>query len=181
MNTEKTRLRSLIIKNKINIPPDVKNNCDRLISEKLINLDEFIKSDCILTYVSTKIEVDTYGIIEYALSVGKTVAVPRCEHDTNKMRFYRIKSLDNLVKGYFNIPEPDRFCSEQIDYNNALCIVPGLAFNKDGYRIGYGRGYFDRFLAENNVKSVGLCYKAFVIDDLPVEGFDIPVDILLTD
>ncbi|MBO4339215.1 MAG: 5-formyltetrahydrofolate cyclo-ligase [Clostridia bacterium] len=177
----KQELREFYIHKKIELSEEQKFKADEIIFNKLVNLDLFKNSDCILTYVSTRIEVDTKSVIEYALMKGKTVAVPRCDKNSNYMKYYRISSLNDLEKGNFNILEPTVFCSEVVDIQNGLCIVPGLAFDKKGHRLGYGRGYFDRFLSENSVKTVGLCYKDFLVDDLPVEGFDIAVDKVLTD
>ncbi len=178
---DKKELRSLFIEKRLKINEDNKRESDKVIFDKLIKSDFFINSDVVLTYVSTKTEVDTRSLIEYSLMKGKTVAVPRCDKSTNIIGFYRIKSLDDLEKGFFNILEPDRFCSELVKFKNALCIVPGLAFDKKGFRLGYGRGYYDRFLSSNDVNTVGLCYREFLVDELPVEGFDIAVDLILTD
>lgn len=178
---EKKELRNKFIEKRLKINEEEKRISDEIIFDKLINLDLFKKSSCILSYVSTKTEVDTRNIIEYSFMKGKTVAVPRCDKNSNLMKFYHIKSFDDLEKSYFNILEPDHFCIEQVDFSDAICIVPGLAFDKNGYRLGYGRGYYDRFLSENSIPAVGLCYKSFLVDNLPVEGFDIAVDSIITD
>ena len=177
----KKEIREKYIHKRLKLTEEERSVSNEIIFNKLIKLDLFKKCECVLTYVSTKTEVDTKSLIEYSLMKGKTVAVPRCEKDTNKMTFYRIVSLNDLEKGNFNILEPDRFCSEFVDFENALCIVPGLVFDKNGYRVGYGKGYFDRFLNENDIPSIGLCRKDFIVDDLPVEGFDKAVDFVLTD
>jgi 5-formyltetrahydrofolate cyclo-ligase len=177
----KKELREIYIHKRLMLDAEEKSFSDEIIFNKLIKLDLFKKCECVFTYVSTSTEVDTKSIIEYSLMKGKTVAVPRCEKDGNGMRFYRISSLNDLEKGTYNILEPNRFCIEQKDFKNALCIVPGLVFDKNGYRVGYGKGYFDRFLSENDIKSVGLCRKDFITDSIPVEDFDKAVDLVLTD
>ena len=178
---DKKKLRDYFIEKRLKMSKDDKLIADNNIFERVINHDWFKESECILTYVSTKTEVDTRRLIEYSLGIEKTVAVPRCDVKGNMMKYYRINSFDDLEKSFFNILEPDRFCNEQLDFSNALCIVPGLSFDIKGYRLGYGRGYFDRFLNENPVRSIGLCYKSFLVDKLPVEEFDKAVDAVLTD
>lgn len=178
---DKQSFRAALINKRIRLDKAEKSVSDDVIFQRILHLDSFKKCECLLSYVSTDTEVDTKRIIEYALKHGKTVAVPKCERKSNIMRFYRINSLSNLEKGYFSILEPDRFCSELTEFENAFCIVPGLAFNNNGFRLGFGRGYYDRFLSENKVFSVGICYKDFVLDNLPVESFDRAVDLLITD
>ena len=177
----KKELREHYIHKRLSLSEEEKSKSDAIIFSKLVKLSLFKECDCVLTYVSTATEVDTKSFIEFALMKGKTVAVPRCDIKSDKMTFYRISSLKDLEKGFFNILEPNRFCIEQIDLKNAFCVVPGVVFDKSGNRIGYGKGYFDRYLTEHNLKSVGLCYKDFLVDELPVEGFDKAVDYVLTD
>lgn len=157
-----------------------KSEFDRSIFVRLINSDLFKKSSGVLTYVSIPEEPDTLNLIEFCLKNGKEVGVPFCKND--KMLFYRLDSLDNLINGKFNIPTVDPLKSaEIIDFSSFICLVPGVCFDKSGERIGYGGGYYDRFLAVNNVASVGLCYERCVCSELPSESYDINTEYILTE
>jgi 5-formyltetrahydrofolate cyclo-ligase len=96
------------------------------------------------------------------------------------MRFYVFSSLDELETGAYNIPEPNAECPEITETDNALCIVPGLAFVKSGHRIGFGRGYYDRFLSGFKGISCGVCFDEFILESIPCEPTDIPVELLIT-
>ncbi len=157
---------------------------DFKIFQNFILSDLFLKSDVILTYVSSEIEVDTREIIEYSLSVGKKVAVPVSISDDFSLEFYFINSINDLHVGYFSILEPDVDICELCDIDtlaNLLCIVPGLAFDFSGHRVGYGKGYYDRFLKKYKCRTVGFCYEADLIESVDKNQYDIPVDSMLTE
>lgn len=177
----KSELRKNLILKRKSLSEKEKALLDLKVTDNFLNSDLYLDSKGFLIYVSTDIEVDTRKIIEKAFSDGKAVAVPKCSKTDNKMDFYFIKSFNDLKKGCFGIDEPSEECKRINDFNNHLCVVPGLAFDKNGYRLGFGKGFYDRFLSENNVTSVGLCYKSFLLNNLPVEGFDKSVDFIITD
>lgn len=136
-------------------------------------------SSQILLYASTDDEVSTWDIAEKALADGKKLFYPRCYGD-HDMDFYLASSLEELGRGRFNILEPSG--SEAYSpLNGDLCIVPGLAYDKYGYRLGYGRGFYDRFLSSFGGVTVGLCYGSFVEGSLPRGKYDVKVDVLLTE
>ena len=125
------------------LAPEVKEQWDNAIMESFLRSTSYTRSDVVLTYVSTAIEVDTLRIIQTALDDGKRVACPRCVEGTRNMEFYYIYSIDELKPGYFGVLEPDAVPSRM--YRGAerpICIVPGLAFDHWGYRLGYGKGYY---------------------------------------
>lgn len=164
------------------LDPEIKQSLDTAIFKKLISLKQYRECSVLLTYVSTAIEVDTVKIILQGLSDGKTVAVPRCIAGKREMEFYVIKSLDDLERGTFGVLEPKvDVCERLEDSHNGFCIVPGLSFDCSGYRIGYGKGYYDRFLAEFDGYKVGLCYKYCVEWKFPHGFFDKKVDLLVTE
>ena len=155
-----------------------KDKKDEAIFRKVIE-EEFVKeAKTILVYVSLKDEVDTRRLITYFFVSGFRVAVPRI--DGKMMRFYYIESFDDLEKGYRNILEPTCDCAPVLDFTKTVCITPGVCFNKEGYRIGYGGGYYARFLAEKNIISIGLCYKECLIEENFSEELDIPVNKIIT-
>lgn len=154
-----------------------KNSKDLTIFQKVIINEEIKKATTILIYVSTEDEVDTKKLIEYFLK-NKKVAVPKVIG--NDMNFYFINSLDDLENGYFNILEP-KTKVEVKDFSNALSITPGVCFSKDGYRIGYGKGFYDRFYQKHKIYKIGLCYKECLVEKLPNDYFDINVDEVISD
>ena len=159
-----------------------KSKLDFCIAQKLFSLDEYKNADKILVFVSLFDEIDTESIINSALSSGKTVAVPYCKNKFGEMEFYLINSLDELKTGTFGVREPDIEINKKLeDFEKSIIIVPGLSFDRDGNRIGYGGGYYDRFLANYSGVSIGLCYGEMMFDSIPTDKYDIPVDIVVTD
>lgn len=130
------------------------------------------KASAVFTYASTNIEVDTRRIIEYCLQRGIPTALP--VSGDSELSFYYIVSADELKPGRFNIDEPPRDRSAKAD-DRTLCIVPALCADGEGARLGYGKGYYDRFLCVFPGTSVILCYKSFK-RDVPVEPHDIKAD-----
>ena len=162
------RKKYLLVRNNIN------NKCkkDQIIYEKVINNSFVKKSDTILIYVSKDSEVDTINLINYFLKIKK-VAVPKVNN--NIIEFFYINSLDDLEKGYFNVLEPDTK-KKVTNFNNAVCITPGICFNKKGYRIGYGKGYYDRFFSKHKIYAIGLCYQECLINNNFANSYDIKVN-----
>jgi 5-formyltetrahydrofolate cyclo-ligase len=155
---------------------------DRKIANRLLNLWNFRGNKLLITYVSNSIEVDTKFIIRQAIEQGKRVAVPRCIEGTRNMEFYLINSLNDLLAGSFGILEPsDKLCEKLVDLSEGLCIVPALAFDSNGFRLGFGKGYYDRFLSNTNISTVGICYDGCVFEELPHGKFDRKVDMIVTE
>ena len=153
-----------------------KDKKDKDIFNKVIKNPKIKSSNLILIYVSKKEEVDTINIINYFLK-SKQIAVPKIEN--NIMNFYYIKSLNDLKKGSFNVLEP--ITKDKVtDFNNCISITPGICFSKDNYRIGYGKGYYDKFYEDNNIYSIGLCYKECLLNKIPKDKGDIPVNEIIT-
>ncbi len=162
------------------ITKEEKRCFDRRIFTFFINSVLYKKADKLLIYVSVNGEVDTLDIISRALSDGKKVAVPYCSG--KEMKFLVINSPDDLSEGEFGIPtaDPER-CEFVSDFNNTLCIVPGLSFDVKGNRLGYGGGFYDRFLCAHPVDTVGLCYERCLSESVPTEKFDIKINYVLTE
>ena len=129
-------------------------------------------------YLPYNQEVRTVPMLEQAIRDGKRVAVPKCYGE--EMRFIYIRDFENEVApGYANIPEPIAD-GPVADDTTALVLMPGLAFDPQGHRIGYGGGFYDRFLSsEPNHPTLALCYGFQMVDHLETEEFDIPVDMVL--
>ena len=162
--------------------PDEKDRVDGIIADRVASLWQYQRCRLLLVYVSTKIEVDTFRIIERALADGKAVAVPRCVPGTRQMEFYRIHSVDDLAPGTFGVLEPVPGVHELLrEFPDSLCIVPALSYDWHGYRLGYGKGYYDRFLSKYDGVMIGICYSDCVQRKLPHGRFDRPVELLVTD
>ena len=155
-----------------------RDKLDEIIYNKVISNLQIINSSGVLIYVSLDDEVDTIRIINYLLSKKKLVAIPRVEGNT--MNFYYINSLEDTHMGKFGILEPNG-CERVKDYSGFVSITPGVCYTKDGYRIGYGGGYYNRFYKENNVYKIGLCYMECLISDKFMNEYDQKVDEIITD
>ncbi len=176
----KNKLRSIYKSVRNGIKNPLKNNLDSRIFTLLVNSDLFKNADLILSYVSFGSETDTRHLIDYALGIGKRVAVPFC--NGKQMIFYEISSLNELVDGKFGIPTVNTGNTLPVEnFDNALCLVPGLCFDLKGNRIGYGGGFYDRFLGKNRVTSVALTYERCICSNVPCEQFDIKTDFILTE
>lgn len=150
---------------------------DNLIYQKVINNKDILSSKTLLIYISINSEVDTTKIINYFLNT-KNIAVPKIID--NDMFFCYVTNLNELTPGKYNIPEPT---NENIvtDFDNAICIVPGICYDKKNYRVGYGKGYYDRFLSKNKIKTIGLCYKECMIEKINNDKYDYKIDEVITD
>ncbi len=150
---------------------------DNLIYQKVINNKDILSSKTLLIYISINSEIDTIKIINYFLNT-KNIAVPKIID--NNMYFCYVTNLNELTSGKYNIPEPT---NENIvtDFDNAICIVPGICYDKENYRIGYGKGYYDRFLSKNKIKTIGLCYKECMIEKIDNDKYDYKIDEVITD
>lgn len=178
----KAELRSVYKRLRSQCPAEVKKELDRRLSQQFLSLDEYKSCKTLFAFVSTPIEVDTSVIISTALKDGKRVAVPKCRDKSGLMDFYYITSTDCLKKGAFSIMEPDEaLCERVTDLSDGLCLVPGLCFDRQGYRIGFGKGYYDRFLEEFGGTTVGICYSRCIEKELPRGIFDRNTDILVTE
>lgn len=159
-------------------PLDI-SRCSRPVTEKVINSDDFQKTDVILTYMEYNQELITHAIMTKAWEMGKRVAVPKVINKV--MEFYYIESFDDVYKGYMGILEPYKL--EKASDEKALVIVPGLAFDLRFNRIGYGGGFYDDFFerySDRNYIKMGLAYDFQIIDKIPCEEHDKKVDMLIT-
>lgn len=155
---------------------------DSSIREKVLALLAYRRAKQVLFYLSAGSEPDTWELLDQALGEGKTVCAPRCLDSEGSMAFYRVTSRQELIPGRFGLWEPDpERCSPAGDVTGALCLVPGLAFDREGFRLGYGKGYYDRFLAGHSVETVGLCYGELLVPRLPRGPFDQRVSCVVTE
>lgn len=150
------------------------------ISDNLFNSEIYNNCESVFCYASFGSEADTTDIVLNSLARNKTVALPVCTDKNGNMDFYKINSFSDLIEGTYGILEPDTNICEKIEPNNkTLLTVPAVVFDKKGYRIGYGKGYYDRYLKKFNGISVGLCYNRCIIDEVPADKFDEKVDFIV--
>lgn len=181
-NNKKT-LRKQMLDIRKSMDKSYKNECDEKIFLKLINSTQYKNADTILCYVSTDIEVDTRKFINHALKDGKKIAVPKCCND-GIMIFFEINSLNNLIRSKFGIDEPDENIHRRInedEINASLCIVPALSFDKNGMRIGYGGGFYDRFLSKYSLNTIGICYSSCITNKIDSQAYDMKIKNIITE
>ncbi|MCL2884456.1 MAG: 5-formyltetrahydrofolate cyclo-ligase [Oscillospiraceae bacterium] len=161
---------------------DEKAARDAQIAALVTALPAFAQADVLLTYIALPIEVDTAAVIRAARGAGKAVAAPRCVPGTSDMVFYFFDTEADLAPGTFGVPEPVANSAHELrDFSTGLCLVPALSYDRQGYRLGYGKGYYDRFLSNYSGVTVGLCYHDCVGELLPHGKYDRPVDLLVTE
>jgi 5-formyltetrahydrofolate cyclo-ligase len=147
------------------------------LGRKFADSQAYKNAKTIYFYLPYNQEVRTIPMLEQALRDGKQVAVPKVYGD--EMRFIVLSDLSRIEKGYAGIPEPVDD-GPVADDKTALVLMPGLAFDPQGHRIGYGGGFYDRFLAaEPDHPTLALCYEFQMLPHLETEEFDIPVDTVL--
>lgn len=148
------------------------------IVARFLTLPEIKQVTTIYCYVSFRSEVNTMPLLHSLWELGKCVAVPRI--DENQMQFYEIASMDDLEVGYYGILEPKNAC--QLAQKAELVVMPGLAFDEKGHRLGYGGGFYDKYLETiGECKKIALAFSEQMIEDVPVEGRDIVVEKIVTE
>ncbi len=177
---DKKQLRRQLIEKRKNIPKNRKEIYDKEISSKIIQSDYFRNATQVLVFASSQEEFDTRLIVERCRMENKSVFYPLCLDKCGNMKFYKVNSSDDLEVGMYNIPEPKSNCEEYKPKSNDLIIVPCLSVDKQNYRIGYGKGYYDRFLKDFNGVSICPCYIELLTDILPTDKFDIKINLLVT-
>ena len=146
------------------------------IQQLVLDSEEFKSAITIGAYYAFGSEVKTDTIIEQAQALGKKIALPSVEGES--LTFYELSSGKYLVKGRFGIMEPLPYGPvDRID----LLVVPGIAFDKKGHRLGYGKGYYDKFLAKKEITSIGLGYSFQLLDRLPTGKYDKKLDAVATE
>lgn len=163
------------------LTPEQKAALDAAIAKRLLSTWQYRECQTLLIYASTAIEVDTFAVINQALADGKRVALPRCVPGTRNMNFHYITSTDELSPGSFSVLEPSPDAPIAVRPRRALMVVPALGLDWSGYRLGYGGGYYDRYIAEFSGRTIGICYSADCLRRLHHGRFDRTVDVILTE
>ena len=178
----KQDIRKIIKRKRQELNKDIKQELDKRVIDNFFNSEYIKDSNIIFIYVGMDSEINTINIINKLLDMGKRVAVPKVLSQNKEMVSLEIKSiLDLNESGSFGILEPD-ISKKDVGNEIDLIIVPGLAFDKRGYRIGYGGGFYDKFLEKHNkIKRISLCYNFQIIENVRNEEFDKRVDTIITE
>jgi 5-formyltetrahydrofolate cyclo-ligase len=168
---------------RLKLTTEERQQYDTAMLAAFLSLSEYSECESLFAYVSFGTEPDTHGLIRRAVQEGKKVFVPRVEGP--KMEFYRVSEIDGFEISSFGIPEPQSDISNRYQGkgNRQLMLMPGLAFDRQGGRIGFGAGYFDKYLAKyppEQFCKVALAYDFQLFDNLDTEQHDIRTDIIVT-
>lgn len=178
----KKELRSEGLQARRAIPYSRVKEMSGMVRENLTRRREYREARRMASYVAKEDEVHTVPIIEQALSEGKSVAVPVVDAATNGLLFFRIKTVHELADGYWGIMEPGRTDSPVPLSETDLVLVPLIAWDRRGYRVGYGGGYFDRALSDRGASlAVGLAFESQAVPHIPETPSDVRLDMLVTE
>lgn len=175
----KQTLRENMLQMRNGFLPPYRTQASREICDQIKQLKVYQSATTILAYFSFRNEVSLYPLIEDAWKKGKTVALPRMEQDT--LVPVRFTCPSELEQGIFHTLEPNVDC-ERVDLQDIdLVLVPGVAFDKQGYRLGFGKGHYDRFFAHlPNVYKLGIAYREQIVDFIYPESHDISMNSLVS-
>ncbi len=179
---QKDELRKFYKKLRDDIDEEIRKSFSKQICEKFINSNSFAYYDTIFCYASKGAEVNVDLVATTALELNKRIAFPRIV-SKGIMEFRYVTSLSDLQEGTFGIKEPGTKC-EICSHEAKECscvLVPALSFDKMGHRLGYGGGYYDRFLSDYSGSAIGISYSSGICDSLPFGKHDMCVDVLITE
>ncbi len=178
--TDKVSLRTFFRDARAALSDDAKKASDAAICRHILDSSEYLNAQRILLYAAVRGEADLCAVAQSALSDGKEVAYPRTEGH-GVMQFYPIRAFSDLTPGAMRIPEPPETTPLTAFQKTDLMLVPALAFDKDGYRLGWGGGYYDRYLRIFDGVKIGIARDGALLDTLPREAHDMAVDAIITE
>lgn len=159
----------------ISFPFHTKKEREEIIIKQILKSESYLSCKTLLLFAGKGNEPDLSELFNEAVAQGKTVGYPKCR-DNGIMIFCKVNNLSFLKTGKYGISEPDDTCEEITDFTDTLCIMPGVAFTKDCKRLGHGGGYYDRFLAKNSCKKIGVTFKEYILENIPTDENDITAD-----
>ena len=151
------------------------------VCELLASAEEFKNAKTVLLYYPINNEISPLPLFELSRKLGKRVGFPVCNHESSTLIFREVTSLSALEKGKFGLLEPNEDCKAISPDKDTLCVVPALALSRDGARLGYGMGFYDRFLCQFDGTTVGLTYSELLFDSIPSEVHDTLLDMIITE
>ncbi|MBQ8174554.1 MAG: 5-formyltetrahydrofolate cyclo-ligase [Clostridia bacterium] len=178
----KTSIRKEYLSRREALSPEEKAKRDEKICRYILSSASFRYAETVLAYYPRKGEIDILPVLEAALAMGKRVALPRCDGE-HHMTYRFVTELDSIAPGMYGIPEPDESAPafHEDAGHAALCLVPGVVFDTHGYRIGYGGGYYDRFLHDFGGSVAGVIYREFILPSLPFGRYDLALPVMITE
>ena len=180
----KNSIRREILKKRDDIPQKIKNDKNVLIKKKLFSLHEFLNAGVVFFYASFRSEVETHTMIKESLEMAKRVILPKVQIDRHRIKICEIQDINELSPGWLGIPEPPFANAYSLSIDDAnIIIVPGVAFDYSGNRLGYGGGYYDKLLSQRKVKApiIALAFEEQLVDEIPSEPHDVKIDMIVTD
>ncbi|KFM15026.1 5-formyltetrahydrofolate cyclo-ligase protein [Marine Group I thaumarchaeote SCGC AAA799-O18] len=177
VSVQKAALRKHLLEKRDATSAELRNISSKKIYQKLKRVDSYINSQNIACYFPIGSEVDTNNIMLDILERGKNMLLPKIVD--NNLEFYSIPNLEKLEKGRFDIMEPKDSCkkAEKID----CILVPTVGISKSGDRLGYGSGYYDKFLSFTDAVKISLTYSKQIVKSIPSESYDIKIDLIITE
>lgn len=183
MKKTKKELRQYYLNYRENMGQRKIEETSSVIARRLFKFSVVREAKAVMCFHSFRNEVITHQIIENLLEKGKTVYLPYILTGSKELRISPVKDLNkDIAKGFFSVMEPVNKLDSSIELLDII-IVPGLLFTRSGYRLGYGGGYYDRLLSkiDKKTKTIGLVFHSLLVDKLPLEKYDLPVDIIITE
>lgn len=180
LNSDKAALRRTLLDKRASLPTSLRQEIEGRICENLITAPEILEADCVLLYAAVRGELDLAPLADALLARGVAVAYPRSERG-GIMHFHTVASRAELVPGLYGIPEPQSSAPLAEQTERSVCIVPALAYDEGGYRLGYGGGYYDRFLERFCGKTIGVAPSYSFFPTLPRGEHDLAVHAVATE
>ncbi len=181
---EKDAIRKACAERRNQMTSEEHKSFDEKIIQTAVSLVSFRHADIILLYAPIKSEIDVMPIFDIAKQKGKRVAFPKCNTEERTMKFHFVDSLEELSPCAYGIREPSENApvyDPETTQGSALCFVPGLAFDVYGYRLGYGKGYYDKFMNKFTGSCIGVAYTHQILPSLPKGKFDKHCDVMITE
>lgn len=181
----KIEIRKQHLERRAAIPTEVRKVRDGKICRNILSSAAYRYADIILLYYPVKGEVNILPLMEAAVRAGKQVAFPRCRAEDHTMVFRYVSCEQDFEVGAYGLREPleslPAFDPKTDGEKNVLCIVPAVVYDRRGYRIGYGGGYYDRFFGQFRPASIGVAYEEFIVKNVPHGRYDISVDVVVSE
>ncbi|NME84205.1 5-formyltetrahydrofolate cyclo-ligase [Clostridium sp. SM-530-WT-3G] len=187
ISNNKKQIRREILEIRENLSLEEKDNYDKIITDKFFESNYYKQANNIFIYISYGSEIDTKYIITRAIKEGKNIYVPRTEFSARLMNAVRINNFDNLIKSKYGALEPKKDEAFINPNDLDLIVVPGVAFDKNGGRIGYGAGFYDRYFKRINdenksrIMKLVLAYDFQLMDKVPTDKEDVSIDAVITE
>ena len=183
LRDEKNKVRTEYLAKRDMLEKEYLDAASERICMRIAALASYRFSDTLLLYYPIKGEFNVLPLAFRALKDGKKVAFPRCDAQNRKMDFHFIDDISDLSPHSYGIPEPpeDGDIYDKSDRSTALCVIPAVVYDKHGFRLGYGGGYYDRYLSDFGGTKIGAVLSGFVVDSVPKSRYDAHVDVLVTE